>query len=99
VPVLAELARQVAARGTEREHRRSREEVIERLLLDGIDAEAAGAAVAREHDRIALARAHEAEPALTLTQLAGTRADVALHTSVLEEVPVACGEAVHCQVI
>ena len=40
VPVLAELAREVAARGAERQHARAGIEVIERLLLDRIDAEA-----------------------------------------------------------
>ncbi len=54
VPVLAELARQVAAGGAEREHRRARQEVIERLLLDGINTETRGAAITgQEHPFIA----------------------------------------------
>ena len=77
VPVLAEAAGQVAAGGAEREHRRPRQEVSERLLLDRVDAEARGPPVRREHDRVALALPHEAEPALTLVQRARARADVA----------------------
>ena len=42
--------RQVAAGRAEGEHRRARQEVVERLLLDRVDAEAAGAAVGGEHD-------------------------------------------------
>ena len=61
VPVLAEPAREVAARGAEREHRRSREEVVQRLLLDRVDAEPARAAVGREHDLVVLAGADEAQ--------------------------------------
>ena len=50
VPVLAELAGEVAAGGAEGQHRRAGQEVVERLLLDRIDAEAGRAAVGREHD-------------------------------------------------
>jgi hypothetical protein len=70
VPVLTELARQVAAGGAEGEHRRARQEVVQRLLLDRIDAEAARAPVGREHDPIVLARTHEAEAALPFMQAA-----------------------------
>ena len=45
VVVLTELAREVAAGSTEGEHRRTRQEVVERLLLDRVDAETGGAAV------------------------------------------------------
>src|SRR5665647_3244529 len=41
VPILAELAGKVAAGCAERQHRRAGEKVVERLLLDGVDAEAA----------------------------------------------------------
>src|SRR5207237_2005353 len=54
VPVLAELAGEVAARGPEGEDRGAGEEVIQRLLLDGVDAEAAGAAVGGEDDAVSL---------------------------------------------
>ena len=58
VPVLAKRAREVAARGPERQHRGAREKVIERLLLDRIDAEPCRSAVARElHAGAVLARA------------------------------------------
>src|SRR5262249_26221534 len=40
IPVLAELAGQVTASGAEGQDWRARQKVIERLLLDGIDAKA-----------------------------------------------------------
>src|SRR5262249_34167320 len=78
VPVLAEVAGQVAARGAERQHGRAGQEVIERLLLDGIDAEAARAPPRGEHDGVVLASAHEAKSPLTLVQSAGAGTHVAL---------------------
>src|ERR671932_207696 len=65
-----------AAGGAEREHRAAGKEVVERLLLDRVDAEAARAAVRRQHDLVALAHADEAQAALALPELARARADV-----------------------
>ena len=90
VPVLAELAREVAARRAEREHARARVEVLERLLLDGIDAEPGRAAVGREHHGVAFALAHEAEAALPVVEAAVARAEVALDAAVVLAVPPAC---------
>jgi len=45
VPVLAELAGEVAARRAEREHCRTRQEMVQRLLLDRVDAEPARTAI------------------------------------------------------
>ena len=45
VPVLTKLASKVATGGTERQHRRARQEMIQRFLLDRVDTESAGAAV------------------------------------------------------
>ena len=53
VPVLAELAGKIAPGGAEGQHRRARQEVIQGLLLDGVDAEAAGAPVGGKDDAIA----------------------------------------------
>src|SRR6185436_1141748 len=92
VPVLTELAREVAARGPERQHRRSGEEVIERLLLDRVDAVSTRATVRGEHDLPALGGAHEAETALALVELARARTDVALDAAVGERVPVLRGD-------
>src|SRR5262249_44406764 len=88
VPVLAEVARQVAARGAERQPGRAGQEVVQRLLLDGIDAEAAGAPPGGEDDRVVLAGAHEAQPALTLVQAAGAGTDIALHPPIVQPLPV-----------
>jgi hypothetical protein len=82
-----ELASQVAAGGAEREHGAAGQEVVQRLLLDRVDAEARGAAVGREHHRVAVARAHEARAALALVQAALARAEVALDAAVVHAVP------------
>src|SRR5438132_14396228 len=89
VPVLAELAGEIASGRAEREHTRPRQEMIERLLFDGIDAKAAGPAVAEELDAAGFRPAYETQPSLPIVQLAGPGADVALHASVVEQVPVA----------
>src|SRR5439155_11492622 len=91
VPVLAELAGEVAAGGAEREHAGAGIEMVEWLLLDGIDAEARRAAVGGEHHFIAHALAHEAGAALAFVQPAVARAQVALHAPVVEQVPPASG--------
>jgi hypothetical protein len=89
VPILAELAGEIAACGTEGEHGRSRQEVVKRLLFDGIEAEARRPPIGRKHDLVALARPDEAEPSLALMQPAFAGAEVALQTAVIEPVPVA----------
>jgi hypothetical protein len=94
VPVLAELAGQVAPGRPEREHRRPRQEVVERLLLDRIDAEPARPAPSLEDDLVVLPGAHEAEPPLPFEQLAEPGAQVALDPPVVERVPVLGGDGV-----
>src|SRR5262249_60670977 len=85
----AKLTGQIASRGPEGQHARARQEMIERLLLDRIDAEAARAAITEELDLPCLRPPHEAQAALPIAQLAGPRAHVALHTPILQRVPVA----------
>src|SRR5262249_47658545 len=89
VPVLAELAGEVAPRRAEREHRRAGKKVVERLFFDRIDAESRRAPVRGEHDRVVVPRAHVAEAALALVKPAIARAEVALDAAVLELVPIA----------
>src|SRR5262249_2117259 len=89
--VLAEAAREVAARRTEREHRAAGKEMIQRLLFDRVDAEATRTAVRREHDPVVFSGPDETHTALALAQLARARAYVALHSSVGEVVPVLRG--------
>src|SRR5205809_5921435 len=66
--------------------------MVEGLLLDRIDTEAARSAVRRENDLVILAGSHEAESALPLAQLAGTGTDVTLDAAVIEGVPVLRGD-------
>src|SRR5438876_8593015 len=65
--------------------------MVERLLLDRIDAKAGGAPVGRKQNLIVLPRAHEAQAALPLMQLAIARAYVALDTAILQPMPIAAG--------
>src|SRR5512146_993457 len=88
VPVLAELAGEVAAGRPEGQDRTAGEEVVEWLLLDRIDAEAARAAIAEELDATRLDTAHEAQAALPFVHPAGARAHVALHPAIRQQVPV-----------
>src|SRR5262249_1554294 len=87
VPVLAELAGEVAARGAERKDARARIEVVERLLLHRIDAESGGAAVGRERHAAVFHLTHEAQAALAFVQPAIARAQVALDAAVREAMP------------
>src|SRR5215813_7266086 len=57
VPVLAEFAGQVAAGSSKRQDRRTRQEVIERLLFNRVDAKARRAAICGEHQLVASPRA------------------------------------------
>src|SRR5439155_27308681 len=91
VPVLAELAREIAARGAEGEDAGPGIKVVERLFLDRIDAESRGAAVGGEHHAAAFHLAHEAQAALAFVQLAVARAQVALHAPVGQGVPPPAG--------
>jgi hypothetical protein len=65
--------------------------MIQRFLFDGIHAEAAGTAVRRQDDPIALPRANKAQPLLALVQFAVPRTQVALHAPVVESVPKTSG--------
>src|SRR5262249_41980633 len=89
VPVLAELAGEVASGCAERQHTGSRVELVERLLLDWVDAETRRAPVGREHHGVARALSNEARATLTFMQAAVTRAQVALDAAVVQPVPVA----------
>src|SRR5215472_16077405 len=62
--------------------------MVERFLLDRIDAEAAGPPVGRQHHRVALAHPDETESPLPLVQAAGPRAHIALHPPIPGAVPV-----------
>src|SRR5258708_36135353 len=63
--------------------------MVERLFLDRVDAEAARAAIAEQLDTACFRATYEAQASLTVAQLAGARAHVALHTAVAQRVPIA----------
>src|SRR5207253_1080667 len=82
VPVLAELAGEIAAGGAEREDAAAGIEMVERLLLYRVDAETRGAPIGGEHHAVVLAHAHEAQATLALMQAAVARAELALQAPV-----------------
>ena len=82
VPILTKPAAQVAACRPEGEHGRARQKMVQRLLLDGINAEATGAAVGGQHNLAALVHAHKAETPLPFVQPAASGTQVALHAPV-----------------
>jgi hypothetical protein len=65
--------------------------VVERLLLDRIDAEPARTPIRGEDDLVASPSPHEAKTALALEQPTGPRAEVALQLTIVESMPVAPG--------
>ena len=88
VPVLAELAGEVAARGAERQHAGARVEMVERFLFDRIDTESRRATVGDQLDFVVEALAHITQAALAFAQTAVARADVALQASIRFAMPV-----------
>jgi hypothetical protein len=93
VPVLAELAGEVAAGGAEGEDAAAGVEMVERLFFDGVDAEAGGAAVGGELHGAIDHLADKAGAALAFVQLAVARAKVALDAAIGQRVPPAAGVA------
>src|SRR4051794_10425551 len=82
VPVLTESAAEVTPSGAKRQHAAAWVEVVERLLLDGVDAEAGRAPVARQDDAAIARLPHKTKAALALMQLTEARAKVALEAAV-----------------
>jgi len=68
--------------------------MVQRLLLDRVDAEAARTTVRGQDHAVALAAAYEAQAALAVLQLAVARANVALQPPARKRMPVAAGDAV-----
>jgi hypothetical protein len=84
-----ELAGQIASGRSERQNTRARQEMIERLLLNGIDTEPARAAIGEQLDPSSFGPANEAQSPLAIAQFAGSWAHIALHPAVVQRVPVA----------
>ncbi len=88
IPVLAEFARQVATSSAERQHARPGIKMIERLLLDGINAKAGRTAVSGEHHGVIQTLAYEAGAALAFVQPAIARTQIALNATVIQPMPI-----------
>ena len=81
VPVLAEEAAHVAARGAERKNRAARKKMIEGLLFDGIDLQRGRRAVAEAVEASAFVHADKTETALARSDMAMTGTEIAVHAS------------------
>ena len=92
IPILAELAGQIAAGCPERQYRGAGQKMIERLLLYGVNAEAAGTPVGCQHDLATLTGADKAQAALAVFEPAGPGAHVTLHAAIGQDVPVTGGK-------
>ena len=95
-PVLAELAAEVAASRAEREDAGAGEEVVERLLLDRVNAEAAAPPVRGEDHAAVAVLAYEAESPRPGLELTRARAEVTDEPVVLVRgvPPAACSRPV-----
>jgi hypothetical protein len=62
--------------------------MVQRLFLDGIDAEPARPAVGRQYHGTLVVLADETESALSLLEPAGARTEIALYMRVVDPVPV-----------
>ncbi len=63
--------------------------VVERLFLDRVDTEAGRSSVGSEYHLLTLAHTHKAGTALSFMQPAIARTQVALHSAIVEKMPVA----------
>ncbi len=91
VPVLAELARQVAAGGAEGQHARAGKKMVQRLFFDRIEAESRRSAIGGEYHAVVETLAHETGAALAFMQPAVAWTQIALQPAVPEHMPPASG--------
>src|SRR5438094_4593190 len=63
--------------------------MVQRLFLNWVDAESAGASISGQDNLILLTRAHKAQALLAFLELTKTRAHIALNAPILKSVPIA----------
>src|SRR5713226_9164031 len=90
VPVLAEEAAHIAPGGAHAEDTRSRQEMIQRLFLDGINLQRGGRAIAQAVELSAFIDANETESRLSRVDVAMARTKIAVRTAVGLRFPPAC---------
>ena len=91
---LKEFTGKVTTRRTKGEHRGARQEMVERLLFDGVDTEPAGAPISGENDGIIFTGAYETQAALPFMQGAVARAQLTAYAAVLKVAPEPSGNSV-----
>src|SRR5260370_22313293 len=79
VPVLAEETAHVASGGAHGKNLCGRQEMVQRLLLDGINLNGGGRGVAEAVEFSALIDTDEAEARLAFSNVAVPRAEIAMH--------------------
>ena len=87
IPVLSELAGQIAAGSSKAEHAASRVEMVERFLFNRVDAKAGAAAIRRQHHRIGLAGPDKTQPSLSVMQPTFPRAKITLNSAIIQSMP------------
>src|SRR5690606_1336970 len=92
IPVLTELAREIAPGRAKREDRRAGEEMVQGLLLYGIDAEAARSSVRRQYDLATRIGANKTKPPLPFMQLARPGTQCTFHATVPQCLPMTRGK-------
>jgi hypothetical protein len=69
--------------------------MMQGLLLNRVDAESGGPAIGSQYHMIVLPFPDEAEAALVCVELAITRAEVALNSTVCQSVPISCRDGMY----
>jgi hypothetical protein len=83
IPVLAELARQIAASRAERQYTTARVKMVKWFLLDWVNAKTGGSSIGREYHLVALTHPYKTGTTLPFMQLAITWTQVALHATIV----------------
>src|SRR5207302_2273269 len=87
VPILAKEAAHIATSRAKRKNLRAGQEMIQRLLFDGINLQSRGRGVAQAIELASLVYANKTEAALPLANVAVPRAQIAVHASVWLRLP------------
>src|ERR1700733_1903593 len=87
IPVLAEKAAHVAAGRAHREYSRTRQKMVERLLLDRINLQRCGRTIAEAVKFAALIDAYEAKSGLPFPDVAMPRAEIAMRAAIGRGLP------------
>src|SRR5206468_8654136 len=86
-PVLAKPAAEIASSRAEQQHARSRQKMIQRFLLNGVDAKPAAPAISCEHHSVTNSLPNETESALAFIEFAEPRTQPTLDPTIRQHLP------------